>query len=65
VAKQNYRCAGCGIRTDPGESLVALYCPRGLCFLPHLSELVREGDREEMGKRKEGPGSGGKPRQEH
>lgn len=38
MAKQNYRCAGCGIRTDPGK---ALSSPRG-------------GDRADMGRRKEG-----------
>lgn len=27
MAKQNYRCAGCGIRTDPGEATLALYPP--------------------------------------
>lgn len=60
MAKQNYRCAGCGIRTDPGEYLLrSQYCLRGLYLLTNLvREVVRGGDRAELGKRKEGARQG-------
>lgn len=29
MAKQNYRCAGCGIRTDPGKALSSPMPVRG------------------------------------
>lgn len=37
MAKQNYRCAGCGIRTDPGKALSSPIPVRG-----DLEEVIEQ-----------------------
>lgn len=50
MAKQNYRCAGCGIRTDPGKS--HLNDPRALSSPRPQPVLGDEGERGQMGEGK-------------
>lgn len=56
MAKQNYRCAGCGIRTDPGMAH-----HNDLRTLSFPMPVLGDGGGERTGEgREEGPGAGGK-----